>query len=82
MPPNLPITVFWAATGVRLLVRPQGGWNAILGVTASGALAWWAADELVRGTSPLRRTLGAVSLIGLGIRLTSTSRRPSVASAR
>lgn len=78
MPPNLPISIFWTATGVRLLARPQGSWNVALQVTAKAALAWWAVDECVRGTSPLRRTLGAVTLTGLGVQL-ARARRASAA---
>lgn len=65
MAPNLPIGIFWAATGVRMVTRPKGTWNTALQVAATSALTWWAADELLRGTSPLRRTLGAVALAGV-----------------
>lgn len=66
MPPNLPIGIFWGATAIRLTARPEGAWQSVLRLAANGALTWWAADELLRGTSPLRRTLGAVTLTGLG----------------
>lgn len=65
MPPNLPISMFWGAVALRLVLRPAGAWKRALDLIANGALTWWAVDELVRGTSPLRRTLGAVTLTGL-----------------
>jgi hypothetical protein len=65
MSPNLPIGIYWAATAIRLVARPKGRWKRVVVVTGNGALAWWAADELLRGTSPLRRTLGVVTLGGL-----------------
>lgn len=65
MPPNLPIGIFWGATAVRVILRPEGTPKRAVTLIANGALTWWAADELFRGTSPLRRTLGAVTLAGL-----------------
>ena len=60
--PN-PALVVWLVTVVV-------GWTGVLGADRTealdalggGALVAWALDELVRGTSPVRRLLGAVVL--------------------
>ena len=62
-PPNLPLAIFIAATAVRLIVRPEGDLGTATSVIGTGALAWWAADEILRGDSPFRRVLGAVVLV-------------------
>jgi hypothetical protein len=54
------------------LVSVVIGWTGALGADRSatiagigrGALIVWALDELVRGTSPIRRLLGVVVLVG------------------
>jgi hypothetical protein len=47
----------------RLLALPSSGRLAdLLHWLGSAALAWWAADEIVRGVNPFRRMLGAVVL--------------------
>ena len=59
------------------LVAAVVGWTGVLGAdrtatlagVGQGALVVWALDELVRGTSPVRRLLGAVVLAGQLVRL-------------
>ena len=57
--PNVPLWIFLAASlveHVALLGSPLRGWA---GWIAMAALAWWAADEVLRGVNPWRRCLGA-----------------------
>lgn len=58
--PNLPLGVFLVASAVRLVASPSGGLRTVTAVVATGALLWWAADEVLRGVNPFRRVLGAV----------------------
>ena len=37
--------------------------RTVLDVIATGALLWWAVDEIVRGVNPFRRILGAVVVV-------------------
>ncbi len=60
--PNLALGLFLAATVARWLVGPGGRFSGALGAVATGALLWWAADELLRGVNPWRRLLGAAIL--------------------
>lgn len=60
--PNLPLAVFLAATAVRLVLSPEGTAGTVVSVVGTAGLAWWAADEILRGDSPFRRVLGAVVL--------------------
>ena len=69
--PNLALGTFLAAFVVNRLVDPSGALGTALTVVERGALAIWAADELVRGVNPFRRILGAVFLAGLLAGLTS-----------
>jgi hypothetical protein len=55
--PNTPLWVYIAATVLRV---------AIL---ATIALAVWAGLEVLRGVNPFRRSLGAVVLIGVILRI-------------
>ncbi|MGE0796021.1 MAG: hypothetical protein AB7H43_05545 [Acidimicrobiia bacterium] len=57
--PNPPLWVFLAAMTVRLVLDPDGTAGRAVGLVAGMALAWWAADEVVRGECPFRRLLGA-----------------------
>ena len=57
-PPNLPLSIFIAATVARWIVH----WSW-LSIAAGVALAIWAILEIVRGESPFRRVLGAVVLV-------------------
>ena len=63
--PNPPLWVFLAATIVRAIFRPEGGAGTALRIVSTGALTWWAVDEVVRGVNPFRRILGSVVLAGL-----------------
>jgi hypothetical protein len=68
-PPN-PALVVWLASVVI-------GWTgildhdreAVLTRVGQGALVAWSLDELVRGSSPARRLLGAVVLVFMVVRL-------------
>jgi hypothetical protein len=67
--PNLPFGIFLVASLVRRLADPAGGAGTVVDVVTTGALLWWAIDEVVRGVNPWRRILGAVvggaTLVGL-----------------
>jgi hypothetical protein len=58
--PNAALGVFLAASLLGRLVHGNHG----LSVLATGALIWWAADELIRGVNPWRRLLGGAVLAG------------------
>jgi hypothetical protein len=59
--PNAALGVWIVATGAGLLhlLRDR---TAELGWIGTGALIAWAADELIRGASPVRRVLGLLVL--------------------
>jgi hypothetical protein len=61
--PNVPLAVFLVAAAVRRFLRPDGTVGTVVAVVATGALLWWAADEVVRGVNPFRRLLGALVAI-------------------
>jgi hypothetical protein len=63
--PNPPLWVFLAATIVRAIFRPEGTVGTVLRIVGTGALAWWAVDEIARGVNPFRRILGGVVLAGI-----------------
>lgn len=67
--PNLSISIWLAATMVRLVFTPDGTAGTVVRGIGTAALLWWAADELLRGVNPWRRMLGATvgtfTLIGL-----------------
>jgi len=67
--PNVSLGIFLVAAVVRRLADPAGTAGTIVAVIATGALLWWAADEVVRGVNPWRRILGAgvggATLVGL-----------------
>ena len=58
-PPNAAILVWLASRGLALFWDER---DQELRWVGSGALIAWALDELIRGASPFRRTLGAVVL--------------------
>jgi hypothetical protein len=60
--PNLPLSLFLIAAGIRWLLHPAGTVGTIVSVVATTALAWWSVDEVARGVNPFRRALGAVVL--------------------
>ncbi|MFA5884640.1 MAG: hypothetical protein WDA60_12370 [Acidimicrobiia bacterium] len=60
--PNVALTVFIVAWGLRRVLDPSGTADTVLAVVATVALVVWALDELIRGVNPWRRALGAVVL--------------------
>ena len=62
--PNAPLRIFLAAALLQWLFKPAGAPGTGLTAVATGALIWWAVDELLRGVNPWRRTLGGVVLVG------------------
>jgi len=71
--PNAPLVVFLVATVVRVVVSPSGAVGTAVSIVGAVALVWWAGDEIVRGVNPFRRLLGAVVLVGLVVRVLSSS---------
>lgn len=72
-PANLPIKVFAGTTVVGVLL-PRSQLRTAAGVVAVGALAWWGADELLRGVNPFRRLSGVIALgaiVAVGMRRSS-----------
>jgi hypothetical protein len=67
--PNAALGLFLVASLLRWLLDPDGRPGALLDVLATGAVIWWAFDELVRGVNPWRRLLGGVVLAGQVVRL-------------
>lgn len=67
--PNVPLIVFAVAAALRWLWAPGGTPGVVLDVVASGALVWWAVDELLRGVNPFRRLLGAgvLTFVAVGL---------------
>ena len=66
--PNPALWIFLVASLGRSLADRSGALADWLGIVASGALIWWAADEVVRGVNPWRRLLGATVLAGRAVR--------------
>ncbi|CAN5748615.1 hypothetical protein BH23ACT2_BH23ACT2_00040 [soil metagenome] len=64
--PNWSIALFGVCTLVRRLLGPTGAAGTALVVVGTGALIWWAADEIVRGVNPWRRMLGGVVMAATG----------------
>ena len=67
--PNPPLWIFLAATIGRWIVPEGGGWDDAFWWVSTGALAWWAADELIRGVNPWRRVIGVAGLVFVVLRL-------------
>ena len=61
--PNAALGIWIVATVLSLAFDPAGSVGASLTVVGRIALALWAADELLRGVNPFRRSLGAVVLV-------------------
>jgi hypothetical protein len=61
-PPNTLATVLTVATVAHRLVPSRTRVGVALGVVETGALAFFGADELVRGVNPWRRLIGATAL--------------------
>jgi hypothetical protein len=62
--PNVSMIVFVVAWVLRWLLDPTGWIGTVFDVVVTGAIVWWALDEIVRGVNPWRRILGAVVLTG------------------
>jgi hypothetical protein len=67
--PNLPLSVWLAATLARLVLTPHGSTGTALSVVGTVSLAVWAVLEVARGDSPFRRVLGGLVLSGVVIGL-------------
>ena len=61
--PNLPLWVFLAATAVRLVAHPGGTAGTVVSIVSTVAIVVWSVIEIVAGSSPFRRVLGAVVLV-------------------
>jgi hypothetical protein len=62
-PPNVSMIVFVVAWVLRRILEPTGWVGTLLDVVVTGAIVWWALEEIVRGVNPWRRFLGAIVLV-------------------
>lgn len=62
--PNAPLWIFLGVSAVRWSADPRASIALGLRLAAGLALAWWAADEVLRGVNPWRRFLGGAVLAG------------------
>lgn len=60
--PNLPMWIVLVGLAVRFLLRPAGRLGTVVLIVTALGLTWWALDELLRGSNPWRRFLGATVL--------------------
>jgi len=60
--PNLPLVLFLVLRGLQLVLSPDGWVAGVLHWGGTAALTWWSVDEVLRGSSPFRRVLGALVL--------------------
>ncbi len=65
--PNPPLIIWLVVTIVNVIFSPAGTVGTVLTVIGTGALIFWAADELIRGVNPFRRGLGVVVLVAIAI---------------
>ena len=65
--PNPPLWLFLGFSAARWAVGGQGLTETLLRAGSGIALAWWAADEILRGVNPWRRFLGASALAALAV---------------
>ena len=63
-PPNAPVVICVIAFGSRWLFHPPGMIGTALTAIGTGALAFWAGDEVLRGVNPWRRMIGGTVLGG------------------
>lgn len=63
--PNLSMFAFQTSFAASVLV-PDDDTAAVARDVAFFSLMWWAADELLRGHSPLRRIIGLTTLVVVG----------------
>jgi len=61
--PNLPLWIFLGALIVQRLAGESTTLGTIADYTASGAIGWWAIDEIARGVNPWRRLLGVAGMV-------------------
>lgn len=61
--PNLSLGIFLVAAVLRFALSPTGTTATVLDLIATGALLWWAVDEIVRGVNPFRRILGGIVVV-------------------
>ncbi|MEZ5372387.1 MAG: hypothetical protein R2704_06555 [Microthrixaceae bacterium] len=66
--PNPPLWIFIAATVGRWLVPADGRLADVLWWVSTGALTWWAVDEVVRGVNPWRRLVGVAGVVFVVLR--------------
>lgn len=64
-PPNPPMLTFVGSSVLRWLL-PSGTLSEAARGVGTVAITWWAVDEVLRGSTPLRRLLGAGALLGIG----------------
>ena len=58
--PNVALWIFLASIVVRAFVADGTQTDSAAAWVGTGALAWWALDEVIRGVNPWRRVLGIV----------------------
>jgi hypothetical protein len=68
-PPNAAILVWLASVVVGWTDLLDQDRESVLTRVGQGALVVWSLDELLRGSSPARRVLGAVVLVVMLVRL-------------
>ena len=73
-PPNPPVKIAVAAFGLRALLRPPGLIGTALGAIGTGAVVYWAGDELLRGVNPYRRMTGVTTLAAVATLLARRAR--------
>jgi hypothetical protein len=61
--PNVALGLFLVTVVARWFVGADSALRPWLTGVGLAALAWWAADELVRGVNPWRRALGVGGLV-------------------
>lgn len=73
--PNLPMFGFLGSYAASVLA-PDDDVSEVARSVATFSLLWWAADELLRGHSPLRRLTGGAVLLVVGGLALVPPRRP------
>ena len=63
--PNFPLWLFAVVSASRWVLVPDVVPDLWLRIASGVALAWWAADECLRGVNPWRRLLGSAVMAGL-----------------
>ncbi len=56
--PNLPLWIFLASVVARAFLAEDTSADSAVAWIGTGALTWWALDEVIRGVNPWRRVLG------------------------